>query len=98
MPNPVSGGVPDAIPGLPPRRWWWVGGWQTEVHELWVRVAAQRGIDFELPPHSVAAARPSLAAAVEQLTARMDGRDRRWFAAGLATLCQPRRRSCAGAT
>jgi hypothetical protein len=56
------------------------------VQHAWGQVAAERGIDFDPPPDVVAAALPSLAAAVERLAAGMDERDRRWLAAALAAL------------
>jgi hypothetical protein len=61
-----------------------VSGWQSEVEQTWARVATERGIDFDPPPHAVTAALPSLAATIERLVVGMDERDRRWLAAALA--------------
>ena len=36
--------------------------WQADVQRTWVRVAAERGIDFDPAPDTVAAALPSLVA------------------------------------
>jgi hypothetical protein len=90
-----SDALPDAEPGVGPDAGpdpasgadsAAAGRWQIAVHELWVRVAAERGIDFDPPPRTVAAALPSLVAAVEQHAAGMGEGDRRWLAAGMAAL------------
>jgi hypothetical protein len=60
--------------------------WQADVQRSWVRVAAERGIDFDPAPDTVVAALPSPVATVEHVAAGMGERDRRWLAAALAAL------------
>jgi hypothetical protein len=57
------------------------------LSELLARIAADRGLDFELPPPAVTDALPDLATAVHAVLDRcQDSQELRWLAAALAAL------------